>query len=223
MSGKIGLHLGCGSKYIASTKDMMWINIDHGHKDSVLLDSMSKSEMIDFTKNKSVTLNTYYDRPIQLAKCDKVVCDRYDNIRALDGYREKYFDEIIAFHVLEHFTYKEGLKALGRWDFLLREGGTLRIMVPDIHAICGRLLHPNESEHYLSFEYSCRLLFGSHRRSTFLDGHKSAWGEHTFKHLFSEGRGFQTQIRNCWDTGISSRINPSMYLVIKKGEKIAKA
>lgn len=40
-------------------------------------------------------------------------------------------DEIYAGHVLEHFTYADGIKALYYWHSLLKENGVISICVPD--------------------------------------------------------------------------------------------
>ncbi len=40
-------------------------------------------------------------------------------------------DEIYAGHILEHFTFIDGMKALYYWYSLLKKGGTISVVVPD--------------------------------------------------------------------------------------------
>lgn len=51
-------------------------------------------------------------------------------------YPENTFDIVYASHVLEHMNRHTILAALTHWRFLLKEGGTLRLAVPDFDAIC---------------------------------------------------------------------------------------
>jgi predicted SAM-dependent methyltransferase len=41
-------------------------------------------------------------------------------------------DEIYAGHLLEHFPFIDGMKALYYWYSLLKDGGTISVTVPDI-------------------------------------------------------------------------------------------
>lgn len=45
------------------------------------------------------------------------------------------FDAVFCSHALEHLTLKEGDVALGEFRRVLREGGTLMIMVPDLQDV----------------------------------------------------------------------------------------
>jgi GT2 family glycosyltransferase len=46
-------------------------------------------------------------------------------------YEPESVDEIYAGHVLEHFHYADGVKALGYWISLLKHGGKISVTVPD--------------------------------------------------------------------------------------------
>ena len=49
------------------------------------------------------------------------------------------FDEVHASHILEHLTAEEGIPALREWIRVLKPGGKLIVIVPDILGICKRI------------------------------------------------------------------------------------
>jgi predicted SAM-dependent methyltransferase len=49
-------------------------------------------------------------------------------------------DEIYASHLIEHFDFQEGLKALKEWYRVLKIGGKLVIETPDFEAFCKNFL-----------------------------------------------------------------------------------
>lgn len=55
-------------------------------------------------------------------------------------YQPGTVDEIYAGHLLEHFPYKDGQRALKYWHSLLREDGLLSVTVPDFDVLCARYL-----------------------------------------------------------------------------------
>ncbi|MGC2284501.1 MAG: methyltransferase domain-containing protein [Candidatus Acidiferrum sp.] len=57
--------------------------------------------------------------------------DLKENLPFLDG----SFDVVYHSHVLEHFSRTDGLRLLGRCRRVLRAGGTLRVVVPDLERI----------------------------------------------------------------------------------------
>ncbi len=72
------------------------------------------------------------------------------------------FAEVYASHVLEHFDYREGLlAALREWRRVLKDGGILRLSVPDIDTLAQlllqrQLLDVNQRFHVM------RMIFGGH-------------------------------------------------------------
>lgn len=209
---KLGLHLGCGSIYLKSTDSIRWINIDIKHTDSILVSEFTEEKYNHFLKNDAVTLDCYYLKPIGTLK-RKIVCDEFDDIRILNKYKDNSIDDIVAFHVLEHFTMEEGTAVLIKWSKLIVRGGILRICTPNIMEICRRILNiKRHKENYLNINSSCRLLFGSHNRGAYLDGHKSCWPSDTLLTLFSS-LGLKSKIL---PSPTDLNYNPSVYIV---GEK----
>ncbi len=61
--------------------------------------------------------------------------DIIDNIITLEKFKESSADLIYVSHVLEHTKRFEYTSVLQRWYDILKEGGVLRIAVPDIEAV----------------------------------------------------------------------------------------
>ena len=64
--------------------------------------------------------------------------DKVDNIRYLRSYSNESIDFIYCAGVLEHFNRHEYIHVLERWFELLKNGGKLRLSVPDFDAIIKR-------------------------------------------------------------------------------------
>lgn len=62
--------------------------------------------------------------------------DVIDDARYLRKFEEDSVDLIYASNILEHFGRWEYKTALQRWYDLLKQGGILRISVPDFEALC---------------------------------------------------------------------------------------
>ena len=60
--------------------------------------------------------------------------DSQEDIRILRKYADNSVDKIYACHVLEHISRWEYLNVLKRWYTILKEGGRLRIAVPNFDA-----------------------------------------------------------------------------------------
>lgn len=58
-----------------------------------------------------------------------------DDIESLSTFENDSVDLIYASHVLEHFGREKVLKVLNCWYNKLKDGGTLRLSVPDLDAI----------------------------------------------------------------------------------------
>jgi predicted SAM-dependent methyltransferase len=61
--------------------------------------------------------------------------DEVNNVGRLRNYKNNSVDIIYASHILEHFGRWEYQSVLKRWYDLLKNGGTLRLGVPDFGAI----------------------------------------------------------------------------------------
>lgn len=62
------------------------------------------------------------------------------DVRVLPTHWRNTFDEVWAKHVLEHIRYEETDETLEEWVRIVKPGGLLRIVVPDLKALAERLL-----------------------------------------------------------------------------------
>lgn len=76
------------------------------------------------------------------AYADARVDARYDIIKL--PYEDNTVDEIRAFHVIEHFDFHEGNRALAEWFRALKPGGRLHLETPDFLASCREFVNANE-------------------------------------------------------------------------------
>ena len=120
-----------------------------------------------------------------------VVCDV-----TLINDRFKNVDLIYASNVLEHFPSKSfeyqkrtWQDVLTNWHATLKEGGVLRLSVPDIKAACEYYLLTNDFE-------SVKAFFYGGQKSDF-DFHYHGWSEETLTKALIE-TGFKTVERYDW-------------------------
>lgn len=133
---KLGLNLGSGRNRIESTPEMVWMNID--------ADPATKPDIIASVGDCGAWFRQ--DEPLN----GKV-------------------DEIIANDILEHIPYRENDQnrwrdVLSAWVSCLRPGGTIRIQVPDPHAIFERFSAGDITEETMN-----RVIYGE--RTTPWDRH----------------------------------------------------
>ncbi len=80
-------------------------------------------------------------------------------------------DEIYAGHVLEHFDWRDGERALGHWVSMLRPGGKISVSVPDYDMLCRTYLaHPTAER---LREFNDRYIYSYIQKSP----HKYAYNE----------------------------------------------
>jgi predicted SAM-dependent methyltransferase len=99
--------------------------------------------------------------------------DLVDNAFELNSFKPNEVDLIYCCHMLEHLDFKHADIALRRWHEVLKEGGTLRLAVPDAAAAFAHYFYWGD----LKLLYS--NLWGSQRHEH--DYHKSGWDEKTLK------------------------------------------
>lgn len=87
------------------------------------------------------------------------VADRYADITALSFSRGE-ISEIRLHHVFEHFRRPVACGMIAAWNSWLKEGGTLRIEVPDLRAMAAVIANPIYSDRRRCVAE--RHLFGSH-------------------------------------------------------------
>lgn len=78
-------------------------------------------------------------------------------------------DEIYAGHLLEHFTWEEGQKALKHWWTILKKGGVIRVTVPDFDVLAKRYLdHPTAAAmRFMNDWYIYSYVQESHHQYTY--------------------------------------------------------
>lgn len=64
--------------------------------------------------------------------------DINDDVGKLTKFKSNSVDLVYACHVLEHFGRHEYMKVLERWYSILKDGGILRISVPNIGEVCNQ-------------------------------------------------------------------------------------
>jgi len=204
MTKSIRLHLGCGTVYLKGYK-----NIDIEHPGSNLV----KQGLVDakyLEKNIVTKLEDYYVRDKRMKRL--ILCDEFGDIRVLGKYDKNSIKEIVCFHVLEHLYKEEAEEALKRWIDLLKIGGRLRLMVPDIYGICTMILNHhvwNMGSIYEKNQHCYRLIYGSYnRKSSGLDSHKHCWDKDSLKYIFIENN-MTFKIK---ESLTDNKFNPSLYI-----------
>lgn len=76
------------------------------------------------------------------------VDERFDAAKI--PYPDNTFDEVKAFHIIEHFDWHAGKDALDEWCRVLKPGGRLHIETPDFLASCKMFITAdNDVRNYL--------------------------------------------------------------------------
>lgn len=81
-----------------------------------------------------------------------VHADAYHSVTDLP-FEKKSFSLVYASHILEHVHRHMILSTLCHWRGLLKEGGTLRLAVPDFRAVCARYGETDNLEELLGLLY----------------------------------------------------------------------
>ena len=59
-------------------------------------------------------------------------------------YADNTFDELKAFHIIEHFHYFEGQEVLKEWHRVIKPGGRIHIETPDFLESCRMFVNSND-------------------------------------------------------------------------------
>lgn len=120
-----------------------------------------------------------------------VVCDVSNISKQFRG-----VDLIYASHVLEHFPYRRNdyykttcYELLSDWHLALKNGGTLRLAVPDFNAVCKYYIYSSDMSPLKSF------LNGGQKYN--LDYHLSNWDFKTLKDTL-ESLGYKNVRKYNW-------------------------
>ncbi|AGA31831.1 TPR domain protein, putative component of TonB system [Thioalkalivibrio nitratireducens DSM 14787] len=85
--------------------------------------------------------------------------DHVGNAKDLSRFPDRTFTELYASHVLEHFSYSQELEqVLNEWYRVMKEGGRLRISVPDLEVLSAMFLDRKLSSNERFFVM--RMIFG---------------------------------------------------------------
>jgi predicted SAM-dependent methyltransferase len=110
------------------------------------------------------------------------------DVSRLDMIEDNSADEVVAYHILEHFSFREAPAVLAEWYRVLRPGGVIQVRVPNFRTICREFAdgtRPTEQavsdvfggqEHRHNFHhsgYDCDYLRGLLERA----GFRVAWSE----------------------------------------------
>ena len=90
-------------------------------------------------------------------------------------------EEIIALHVLEHFSREEALKVLAQWNSWLKVGGRLIVETPDLERICA-LFTTQPERLWANRWYLNQSLYGSQEADWAF--HRDGWWKDKFEELF---------------------------------------
>lgn len=61
-------------------------------------------------------------------------------------FHDNSVDEIMAYHIIEHFPYSKAMNTLGEWYRALKPGGRLHIETPDLLSSCQIFVQHNSHE-----------------------------------------------------------------------------
>jgi predicted SAM-dependent methyltransferase len=108
---------------------------------------------------------------------------KHDILKPLP-FPNKSVDEILASHLLEHFSYTEVDIVLKDWYRALKPGGILHIRVPDMEQVCKDYINSDEQRR---MNWAIIEIYGGQWNGG--EFHKNGFDEHSLKH-FVENQGF---------------------------------
>ncbi len=171
------LHIGSGSVYLAG-----WANVDvRGPKTFLaadrpdLVERWSTTEDQYYARHSDKTLETMRSGPLD----QDYVCDHYGDFEHLPG---NYWnaDEVLTRHAFEHLSITEAHRALDSIDSMMKDGGILRIDVPD-HEESMHLFKKTGDEFYIRHLLGPRRNdFGFHMMSYTKDRLRALVEDHGF-------------------------------------------
>jgi predicted SAM-dependent methyltransferase len=177
------LHLACGTVYLKG-----WTNVDIEQPGYFLA-----KDRPDLVEINETDLEHYYKHYVTTEEFKKgvfhekeSVVDVFADIRDLP-FEKNSVDKILAVHVFEHFDSWEAKRLLIHWRELLKDGGTLRIHVPDLDGIM------KEYVEFEDIEWIIRQIYGSQKNEYAM--HKYGYTYGTLSKLLKEF-GFK-KVKSC--------------------------
>jgi len=116
---------------------------------------------------------------VNIDKSDLVKCDLKANVTDLP-YDAGTVAEIYAGHLLEHFTFIDGKKALHYWYSLLKPGGTISVTVPDYLCLAKSYVADPTPGHLKDFNDT--YIYSNGQESP----HKYAYDENLLKEVLTD-------------------------------------
>ena len=89
---------------------------------------------------------------------DRPNVDIVSSAHELPQLKDDSVDEILAEHLLEHFTFYEAQRALSEWFRVLKSGGKLTIEVPDLLSLCKAFVDANGDLQDLALKGEVKIL-----------------------------------------------------------------
>lgn len=96
---------------------------------------------------------------------------REDHI-TLPSFQANSVDEILALHTLEHVGCADGKRAVARWYQVLKPGGAITIIVPDIAVTIRRWLEGYDANYTRLWEHRSQGIWGNQEHP----GEYHKWG-----------------------------------------------
>lgn len=116
---------------------------------------------------------------INIDKNEMVQCDLRANVMDLP-YDPRTVDEIYAGHILEHFNFIDGMKALHYWYSILKQGGIINVVVPDYLYLAKEYVNDPTPERLKEFNDS--YIYSEGQESP----HKYAYDENLLKQAMAD-------------------------------------
>ena len=198
-AAELKLNIGCGTSGIEG-----WVNIDNSP--SVLFSRLPLGRRIFHTP----------DWPHDVRRLD---------VRKRIPYPDSSVSCVYSSHTFEHFTYEESLGVARECFRVLRPGGVLRIVVPDL-GIMVRDYLSDSADPLASHRFVSRLLLTTGLRNVVHAGahHKQMFDARSLAHMLQEA-GFPTpelsdfrssRIAEIAQIELESRRSESLYVEARK-------
>lgn len=203
----VKINLGCGSQIVDE-----WINVDYSFGAK-----MAKIPLFPLVNRALKLFSMTWDKRIFL-----------QDLRKPFPWKDGTVDVVYSSHTLEHLTREDGLKFLKESYRILKPGGTIRILVPDLaatvqHYLAGKTRADNFVEG-LGVLYSPNKSPLKKMLSPLIEcPHKCHYDAPTLIAILNE-IGFQARSRGAFDSGITDireieMVDRTVFALVIEGSK----